>query len=273
MYNFARSFAFSNDVLRPLEQLPHGDEAARAAGLSRQQASVRYPARLLRYLLPYAWMEELRSTLGRPLRVCEIGTGSGQMKRFIDFMSQEPAKAAESAFYESWQGFDIAPQVEALKRAGYGEVEAFNADEPLQREFRGFDVVLLLHVLEHLREPEDFSRRLAGALDAQTLLIGGVPSVPGLLAGMREARLRQKYKPGGHWCKFSAGRVRRLAQGAGLVDVFLTGAFLLRASGSSLENNLHWMRWNLALAHYFPWWPGEVYFRARVAPGPMPIKK
>jgi hypothetical protein len=42
----------------------------------------------------------------------------------------------------------------------------------------------------------------------------------------------------------------------------ITGAFLLRRSGSSLENSSGWMRWNLALAHRWPWWPGEVYFRA-----------
>ncbi len=240
------------------------------AGLSKKQTSTRYSTRLLRYAIPLVWLEELRGKMPRPLRILEIGTGSGQMKRFVD-----AARAAErGSLYDAWTGLDIAPQEARLAQAGYGKVEVFDADQfttdaTPSRVFAGFDVVLLLHVLEHLKDPEGFLKRLTPALDLGVCLIGGVPSTPHALFAARQARLRQKYLPGGHWCKFSSTRVAQMLKESGWSKAEITGAFLLRSSGSPLENSATWMRWNLALAHRWSWWPGEVYFRAvkEAAPG------
>lgn len=233
------------------------------AGLSRRQTSTRYSTRLLRYAIPLVWLQGLRQELNRPLRILEIGTGSGQMKRFID-AATPPSRPT---IYDVWDGFDISPQEAHLARAGYGKVEVFDADvyttaPELPRAFPGYDAVLLLHVLEHLKDPEAFLRRISPTFDSGCTLIGGVPATPHCLLPARQARLRQKYLPGGHWCQFSSTRVADLLSSSGWSSPEITGAFLLRRSGSSLENSAAWMRWNLALAHRWPWWPGEVYFRA-----------
>lgn len=233
------------------------------AGLSRSQSSTRYSTRLLRYCIPYVWMKEQAAQLGRPLRVLEIGTGSGQMKKFVD----AAVPANEPLLYDRWEGLDIAPQEAHLIRAGYAKFEVFNADDftnapDPERSFSGYDVVLLLHVLEHLRDPEAFLDRLTLGLDSGCMLLGGVPSTPHLLQPVRERRLRRKYLTGGHWCQFSSKRVAAMLKHSGWISPEITGAFLLRQSGSPLENSTGWMRWNLTLAHRWPWWPGEVYFRA-----------
>ncbi len=257
---FARALAFASSVQAPLLKLPLGENAGRAAGLSKKQAATRYPTRMSRYLIPYAWMKEKREELGRPLRVCEIGVGSGQMKKFVDFMEKNAGGGGD--LYSSWHGYDVALKHEALKAAGYDQIEDFNADGEFAKQFSGYDLVLLLHVLEHLKDPEASVRRLVGTFDAGTLLLGGVPSAPEPLAKRREIRLRKKYLPGGHWCKFSEARVCKMLDGSGLESKETTGAFLVRWSGFFLENHAWWLKANLVFAHLFPSWPGETYFRA-----------
>lgn len=253
----------AEDFLRPLDRLKDPAAASLAAGLSRKQRSRKFPTRLARYLIPQAWLESIRRELGRPLRICEIGTGSGQMKKFVDFMSGE-LSTAEQPLYDKWHGFDIAPQTEKLAQAGYESVEFLDADEPLDRSFHGYDVILLLHVLEHLKQPEDFFPKLAASSDPDTTIIIGVPASADFLARRREIQLRKKYLPGGHWCKFSPSRLENLMLSANLAERELTGAFFLRASGLFLENYRWWFLFNLAMAGRFPGWPGEVYCRGKV---------
>lgn len=256
---FKKAVAFASLVGAPLLQLPEGENAGRAAGLSKKQAATRFPTRMSRYLIPYAWMKEKRKELGRPLRVCEIGVGSGQMKKFVDFLEE---RCGGGDLYESWHGYDVALKREALMAAGYDRIQDFNADGEFEEKFAGYDLVLLLHVLEHLKEPEESVKRMVGTFDRGTLLLGGVPSAPEALAKRREVRLREKYLPGGHWCKFSAERVGKMLGGSGLESEEITGAFLVRWSGFVLENYAWWLKTNLVFAYLFPWWPGEVYFRA-----------
>lgn len=260
-----RARSFARQAFSPLEFVPPGIAPGSAAGLSKKQNSRRYPTRLTRYLIPYVWMRQLRQELGRPLRVAEIGTGTGQKKLCTDALWKWEQQAAGGGelLYTQWDGFDVAPQQARLTAAGYDLQEEFDADAGEFRDFPGYDVVLLLHVLEHLREPELFLERLAPRLDPGCLLLGGVPSTPEFLRGTRETQLRKKYLPGGHWCQFSSTRVAAILARPEWTAGEITGAFVVRASGLFLEDSPSWLRFNLAFAHVFPWWPGEVYFSAR----------
>jgi len=159
-----------------------------------------------------------------------------------------------------------ADHLKSLARAFGGNLDRIrdaNFSAPsfaLQREF---DTAILLHVLEHLFEPEEVLKKIAAAIRPGGSLIGGFPVVPGPLAGIRESQVRKTAKPMGHVSVFSPARVRRMAAQAGLQVEFMSGAFLMRSKGSALENSSAWMRFNIAWGRLFPGWPGEIYWLMR----------
>lgn len=251
---------FRNFLFEPFSHFPDGSALGKAAGLSKGQLKSKYSTRLMRYLIPFAWLRILAARRGRPLRIAEVGVGSGQMKKFVDFAWDSVSSGGAGALYDRWDAFDIAPQTEKLLKAGYQGCNSFDADQEFSESFADYDVVLLLHVLEHLKDPEASMRRLAGSMESGSWVVGGVPSVPDSLVAVRERQLRKKYLPGGHWCKFSSERISRMLGGAALGADTITGAFFLRWSGFFGENHLSWIRLNFALAAQFPSLPGEVYF-------------
>ena len=152
---------------------------------------------------------------------------------------------------------------EKLKKAGYEDFFDANLED------RGFalpgiyDCAILLHVLEHLFEPEEALKKIAAGIAPGGSLIGGFPVLPGPLEGIREKQVRRNAGPMGHVSVFSPARVRRMARQAGLVPEFSSGAFFLRSKGSALENSAAWMRFNIFWGRLFPGWPGEIYWLMR----------
>jgi len=67
----------------------------------------------------------------------------------------------------------------------------------------------------------------------------------------------------GHVSVFSPQRVRNMAKTCGLYLNFISGAFLLRKSGSFLENLKGWLRFNLLWGAFFPALSGEIYWSMR----------
>jgi len=229
----------------------------------------RYSFRMLRYWYMERLLDAMRTELGRPLRVLEIGVDRGQTKAFID---GAPRGAYDGALYACWDAADVRPQVDALQRAGYGECLTLNLDDGdsltefvVQTRSR-YDVIVLLHVLEHLTQPERAVTFLTGSLCANGCIIGGFPVLPSGIAGIRQKQIRQTAQPFGHVSAFSPRRVRKMAEHAGMVTDYAAGAFALRASGSVLENYAWWLRFNVAFGAAFPGWPGEIYFQMRKPP-------
>jgi SAM-dependent methyltransferase len=225
-------------------------------GMTKETKSVRYPIRLLRYWFGYQLLRKESERLARPIDVTEIGVDVGQM---LEFVKSAPAHIEIGC----WTAVDAVMRRERLTQAGYTDFQEANLEDPsfsLQREF---DTAILLHVLEHLFEPEEVLKKIAAAIRPGGSLIGGFPVVPGPLAGIRESQVRKTAKPMGHVSVFSPGRVRRMAAQAGLQVEFMSGAFLMRSKGSALENSSAWMRFNIAWGQMFPGWPGEIYWLMR----------
>jgi SAM-dependent methyltransferase len=225
-------------------------------GMTKEAKSVKYPIRLLRYWFGYQLLREDCLRAGRPLDVAEIGVHVGQMLEFV--------KSAPSGVrFDRWTAVDAVMLRERLLKAGYTDFFEANLEDAKFALPHQYDTAILLHVLEHLFEPEDVLKKIASAIRPGGSLIGGFPVVPGPFAAIRQSQVRRTAKPMGHVSVFSPARVRRMAEQAGLKVEFMSGAFLMRSKGSALENSAAWMRFNILWGRIFPGWPGEIYWLMR----------
>jgi SAM-dependent methyltransferase len=233
---------------------------AKRFGMPSEAKSVRYPLRLLRYWFGYHLLREESLRAGRPLAVAEIGVHRGQM---LEFVNSAPGGVPCSM----WTAVDAVMLTEKLRRAGYTEFFEANLEDPGFALPATCDCAILLHVLEHLSDPEGALKKIADGVAPGGSLIGGFPVVPGIFRAARERQVRATAGPMGHVSVFSPGRVRSMARAAGLSVEFASGAFFLRSKGSPLENSPAWMRFNLAWGRMFPGWPGEIYWLMRKPSG------
>lgn len=230
------------------------DGQARLKSISPRLLGTRYPIKLLRYWFMYQLLNAEAVRLNRPLRVCEIGVDRGQMRIF--------AKDAGFSKIERWDAVDVKPRPE-LDMVGYDSILKMNAENEEFRLERSYDVVIALHLLEHLHEPEAALGRFAGALVRDGKLIGGYPVTPKPFERFWEKRLRRHARPFHHVSVFSPERTQEMAARNGLKMDFISGAFLLRHSGSFLENYRWWVRFNLSFGAAFPSLGGELYWSMR----------
>lgn len=239
-------------------------------GITNRAASRRLPFRLLRYWFIERLLREESVHRGRRLRVLEVGVHRGQMKAFVD--GAVPLEG--HAPYLSWDAVDCALDEPRLRSLGYDQLHHADLDDAASLsaletslgEGR-YDAVIVLHLLEHLREPERVVATLSRALAPGGVMLGGFPVLPAWLAPIRERQLRRTARPFGHVSAFSPRRLERMARVCGFAPDFSAGAFGLRASGSRLEDSAAWLRVNLLFGAIFPAWPGELYWRIRrVAP-------
>lgn len=229
-------------------------------GMSESAKRVALPLRAQRYWFMHHLLREEAARRGGPLDACEIGVDRGQMLAFLH-AAREHGGCPPA--WSRWTAIDCKLKREALRACGYREMVEADIDRaapPLQRRY---DALILLHVLEHLREPESALLRLLPLLKPGGIVIGGHPVTPEPFRSWREAALRRKAKPFGHVSAFSPARVRAMASQAGLETEFLSGAFFMRKKGFFLENHDWWWRLNLRFGARFPGWPGELYWQLR----------
>lgn len=236
-------------------RVPAGD-----ASLREHLEGSSYSIRMLRYWwVGQAIAEEARRQ-GRPLRVLDVGCERGWLKYFT------PEGAVES-----WVGLDWDVRRECLEHAGYDEVLQANFDEPLPVASGTFDVVVNNHVMEHLPRPGSTMAEMSRALCMGGIFLGGSPTMPAWLAGLREWWLRRQLRlgrvaPGGHINCLSPRRWRDLMQDTGLTPEFVTGSHAVRFTGSWLENQRWWVRVNQFWGGLFPSLGSECYVRGRRQP-------
>lgn len=229
--------------------------------LSARQARRTYPMRILRYWFIYHFLRIEHQRRTSPLSICEIGIDSGQMLQFMQSATETPGISPVQ--WSSWVGVDCCVQHDAL--AGLGYTRCLQADVERSEDWLcgDYDAIILLHVMEHLYEPERVFGKIASRMKPGSVIVGGFPSVPHWCVRLREPRLRANPKPWSHRSAFSPKRVKDIAQMHGLDLDFFAGAFLLRASGLFLEDYAWWLRLNLLFGGLFPSWPGETYWVMR----------
>jgi len=221
-------------------------------------AATRYPTKMLRYWFVHNLIREQAQRLGRPVRICEIGVDRGQLPHFV--------RDAGFADVATWDAVDYRLRPE-LGDARYTRQIQADVDQPDFRLDQTYDVIIVLHLLEHLFEPEVLTDKLVSSLAADGILIGGFPVTPDTFQPWWQRRLRRRIDRSeanfGHVSVFSTLRVRRMAHAAGLKPEFISGAFLLRKTGAFIENFHFWTRLNLMWGALFPSLGGELYWCLR----------
>lgn len=220
----------------------------------------KYPFRYARYWFMYHYLEELYSRRGRALRVCEVGVHNGQMLAFMGGARNPSGGLDLPRGVAAWTAVDVHIDDSKLRRYGYTDTRCLDVEKAWDLEPEAFDAIVLLHVLEHLHEPERTMRAAARSLRSGGCLIGGSPAMPDWLARRHELRPRAKAAPFGHVSTFSPARIRRVARALDMRLEHLAGAFAVRLSGRAIENNALWLRLNLAFGAAFPSLGSENYF-------------
>lgn len=228
-------------------------------GIPQGAKRVAYPFRIMRYWFMHHLLLRESERMNRPVDVCEIGVDRGQMLYF----TKTACEHEDPKPWARWTAVDCRLKHEILRTNGYTDLVEANIDEAAPRLDGQYDIAILLHVLEHLRDPEAALKRLIPFLKPGGAVIGGFPVTPEPFRRWRERQLRSNPRPFKHVSAFSPRRVHAMARHAGLEVEFLSGAFFMRKKGFLLENHAWWWRLNLRFGALFPGWPGEIYWLLR----------
>ena len=221
----------------------------------------RFPVRALRYWWVICSIQEEAQRLSSPPIIADAGCDAGALKRFSPHI-----KGAH------WIGMDLPNKLHSnqkyLELARYDELLSCNLDSGIPLNESSIDIVICLHVLEHLPRPEFTIGELARILRPGGLMLLGHPVLPRGLAHLREWQFSRQFKTGKrklgeHMQAFSPGRSRHLAKQAGLQLEFMVGSHLFRKSGSHLENYSAWIRLNQLWGALFPSWGREICIQLR----------
>ncbi len=222
----------------------------------------RFPFRMMRYWWTLCVLQDEDRRLGRPITVLDVGCGKGILRKYVG-----------NSVQAQWVGLDMKVDRAKLTQAGYDELYACDFDQPLPIADASADLVVFLHVLEHVPRPAFTLSEIARILRPGGVLLAGSPVAPKWIAQAREWWLRRqlrqgKRKAGDHISCFWPGRWSEMVRAEGIEIELLTGAYLLRWAGSPLENTQWWLRLNQLWGGLFPSLGGEVYVMARVPPAP-----
>jgi hypothetical protein len=238
--------------------------------LPQKVKNSRYPLRIFRYWLGYHLLKMEKRMRERPLKVCEIGVDEGQMLRFVrgaleaEESEQSPSGPESRGLYSSWTGVDIRMSKDELSAHGYTGLIECDVEYSAGSFAADYDVVILLHLLEHLYEPEAFFNLLTDRLRPGTLVIVGLPANLHLLIPLRQQILRKGLRTANdHVSAFSVRRARKMVDSADLRLDFLSGAYFIRWDGGFLENYGWWFRCNVIFGGCFSRFPSEIYMAIR----------
>lgn len=226
-----------------------------------RRRQTQYPIKMMRYWFALNLLQDHAAQMERNIDICEIGVDRGQLPMFC--------QDAGFTAYDQWDAVDYRHSDE-LEQVGYTRKILADVDDPQFELDQQYDAIVVLHLLEHLFEPERLVKKLAPALRPGGILIGGFPVTPEPFRAWWENQLRQRIDRShdnfGHVSVFSPNRVDNMATDAQLSLEFLSGSFFMRKSGSPLEEYAGWVKINLAWGALFPSLGGEIYWAMQKHP-------
>ena len=229
--------------------------------LEERAKKTRFPVRALRYWWAICAIEDEMPRFNHSPIIVDIGCKWGSLKRLSPHIKGG-----------HWIGMDLPDQLsfnqKDLELARYDELLSCDLDSGIPLNESSVDIVVCLHVLEHLPRPEFTIGEMARILRPGGLMLLGYPVLPRGLAHLRQGQFSKqlktgKRKLGQHIQAFSPSRSHRLAEQAGLQVEFMVGSHLLRQSGSPLENYATWIRLNQLWGALFPSLGREICIQLR----------
>lgn len=218
----------------------------------------KYPLRFLRYWQAHSAIVEYQANQGgRKLDLVDLGCERGLLKIL-----------AGDEINAHWTGLDWNLSRPGLQNAGYDDLKNADFDQILPVKDNYADIVVSLHVFEHLPRPEFTASEVARILKPGGIFLMGTPVVPKFAASTGEKRYQDELSRGKRWAgkhinKFWPKRATDTLEQAGLVIDWTSGSYFLRTSGLGLENLKAWVRLNHAWGAAFPSLGQELYVQAR----------
>ena len=229
--------------------------------LDEKTKKTKYPIRALRYWWVLSAINEYVKELGTPPVIADVGCDRAIFKRLLpEFKGGKVI------------GLDLEAKLEKNKKdlelAGYDELKPCNLDEGVPLPDASVDIVINLHVMEHLPRPEFSIGELARVLKPGGILLLGFPVLPKPLAHIREKQFASQFKKGTrvlgqHQHAFWPSRATRLVEDAGLEVEFMIGTYFLRKRGAFWENSKIWVRVNQFWGAMFPSLSQELCIKVR----------
>jgi len=197
--------------------------------------------------------------MGRTLTVLDAGCSNGEIKTYLGDTKRL-----------KWIGVDWRVDEQALSGLGYDRIYQHDLNKSLPLPDGSVDVVVFLHVAEHLPNPIDTVTELSRIVRPGGVLLGGSPILPKAIARWRRRQHLRAFqkgarKPGEHIQSFSPHDWREFLASTGLTLEMINGAFFCRWSGSPLESMRWWIRLNQLWGAVFPSLGGELYVVGRKA--------
>lgn len=228
--------------------------------LDSKTKNTKYPIRALRYWWVLSAIDDELKNINSPV-IADIGCDRAIFKRLL-----KPIPGANVI------GMDLAENLEInkndLKLANYDELVPCNLDIGIPLTDSSVDILVNLHVMEHLPRPEFTMAEFSRVLRPGGLLLLGFPVLPKLLAQIREKQFASQFAKGlrilgQHQQAFWPRRARRLVEGADLNIEFMLGTYFIRKRGAFWENAALWMRINQLWGTIFPTLSQELCIKAR----------
>ena len=213
----------------------------------------RYPFRVMRYWWAGCAIRDEARGKNESLVVVDAGCERGMMKRLTP-QSQRCR----------WIGLDKHINRRHLQSLGYDQALTCDFSQGLPLRVNTADVIVCLHVLEHMADPKSVMDEFARILRPGGVLLVTVPVLPRLFARIRQRQFENqlrlgKRQHGHHVYAFSPGILRSIAKETGLEAEFMAGSHFLRWSGNLLENYKLWARINHFWGALFPAFGRELF--------------
>jgi SAM-dependent methyltransferase len=228
--------------------------------LDNKTKKTKYPIRVLRYWWVLSAIDEEVSNFKAPV-IADIGCDRAIFGRLL-----KPVPDAK------FIGMDLAGSLEFnkddLKLANYNELMPCDLDVGVPLPDSSVDILINLHVMEHLPRPEFAITEFFRILRPGGVLLLGFPVLPKYLAKIREKQFASQFAKGTrikgqHQHAFWPSRARSLVEDAGFSIEFMLGTYFIRKRGAFGENYALWMRINQLWGSLFPSLSQELCIKVR----------